>query len=193
MRTSFFTSGLLLLGITAGLGLFTSEAHADGAKMAVIDMQYAIIQTNEGKAENERLKERFDKKQSGLDKREKRLLKDKGRLEKRCSRHRSSSCEKDIQEFQNRAIEYEKARMAFQKEVQTEQKAVTERILSKMLGIVRRIAEQKKVDIVIDRSVTHYLGAGLDFTTEAIQTYDKESKVPPPKAPANKAAKPKTK
>ncbi|MFO0661742.1 MAG: OmpH family outer membrane protein [Polyangiaceae bacterium] len=183
--TSLFFGSVVLAGLTVA-----APAMAE-SKIAVIDMQRAISETNEGNAATTNLKTLFEKRQTELDGKQNGLLKEKTALEGKCRTIPKEQCEKGMEELQRKLFELQNTMMEYQREIQKKQAEATDPLVQKMREIIRRIAQAEGYDIVIDRGAAHFQRADLDITDKAIKLFNAESKVPPPKAvPAAPAAKP---
>lgn len=172
----------LLLGASLAAALFfgASTAQAE-SKLAVVDMQRAISETNEGNAATENLKRLFEKRQTELDAKQNGLLKEKTELEKKCRGIPKEQCEKGMEELQRKLFELQNTMMEYQREIQKKQGEATDPLVVKMRSVIRRIAQAEGYDIVIDRGAAHFQRADLDITDRAIKMYNAESNVPPPK------------
>jgi outer membrane protein len=159
--------------------LTTREAGAQ-TKMAVIDMQKAINETNEGAQANNNLKKLFDKRQTELSGREDTLRKEKIQLEKRCRNTAQAQCQAGLEELQRKAIELQELMGQYQQDIQKRQAEATQPILTKMLTIIGRLARQGGYDMVIDKAAVHFQQPSMDLTEQAIRLYNSESNVPPP-------------
>ena len=153
-------------------------AHAD-AKIAVIDMQKAILETNEGARALDSFKKTMDKKQKDLEDAQNKIIKDKGEIEKKCKTGARDACEKGMEELQRRYAEWQKTGQDFQVEVQKKQQEATQPILNKLVAIVKRIAQKEGYDVVVDKLVAHYQRADLDVTDTAIKMFNAESSATP--------------
>lgn len=155
-------------------------------KIAVIDVQKAISETNEGARATYTLKQLFDKRQVELKDKEDDLLKQKAALEKRCKTIPQQQCQAGMEDLQRKLLDLQNLMVQYQQEIQKKQGEATQPILNKMLAIVQRIAQRDGYDIVLDRGATHYLRNDLDVTDVAVKMYNAESNVPPlPAQPAN--------
>lgn len=178
-------SKLLALAVTAGPALLAaSEAQAQ-TKMAVIDMQRAINETNEGARANDALKKLFDKRQVELNGRQDDMLKEKTQLEKRCRSMPQAQCQGGMEELQKKMMELQNLMMQYQQDIQKRQGEATQPILTKMLAIIGRLARQNSYDLVVDKAAAHFMAPSLDLTEQAIKIYNNESNVAPlpPEAP----------
>jgi outer membrane protein len=174
------TTFLLGASIAAATFFGASTARAE-SKMAVVDMQRAISETNEGNAATENLKKLFEKRQTELDAKQTGLLKEKTDLEKKCRGIPKEQCEKGMEELQRKLFELQNTMMEYQREIQKKQGEATDPLVVKMRSVIRRIAQAEGYDIVIDRGAAHFQRADLDITDRAIKLYNAESNVAPPK------------
>lgn len=179
-----FTKFLALAALSVSSLVATSEARAQ-TKMAVIDMQKAINETNEGARANDTLKKLFDKRQVELNAKQDELLKEKGSLERRCRSLPPAQCQSSAEELQKKLVDLQNLMMQYQQDIQKRQGEATQPILAKMLTIVGRIARQSGYDMVVDRAAVHFMADALDVTAQAIKIYNTESNVAPlpPEAP----------
>ena len=171
-------SNLLAAAALSSSMLAAGVSHAD-AKIAVIDMQKAILETNEGARALDSFKKTMDKKQKDLEDAQNKIIKDKGDLEKKCKTGAREACEKGMEDLQKRYAEWQKAGQDFQVEVQKKQQEATQPILNKLVAIVKRIAQKDGYDVIVDKLVAHYQRTDLDVTDTAIKMFNAESSATP--------------
>lgn len=188
-----FPKFLALSAVVGATLLANSEASAQ-TKVAVIDMQKAINETNEGARANDTLKKLFDQRQVELNGIQDKLVGEKTSLEKRCQKLPQAQCQAGMEELQKKLFELQNLMMQYQQDIQTKQAKATQPILAKMLVIVGRLAQQNSFDMVIDKMAVHIHQPTADLTDQAIKIYNTESGVPPlppePKTDPNKGKKP---
>jgi len=181
-----FKTLLAIPAVAGALLLAPGEAQAQ-SKVAIVNMQKAINETNEGARANYDLKKLFDKRQVELNARQEELLKEKTGLEKRCRSMPQAQCQAGMDELQKKLLDLQNLMMQYQQDIQKRQGEATQPILTKMLAILGRMARQNGYDMVIDSVATHYAVAGLEITDQAIKIYNSESTAqplppePPPK------------
>ena len=186
----FPCSRLAVLPLALSTLLLAGSASAD-TKIAVIDMQKAILETNEGARALDTFKRTMDKKQKDLEDAQNKILKDKTEIEKKCKAGQREACKKGMEDLQRRYAEWQKAGQDFQIDVQKKQQEATQPILNKLVAIVKRIAQKEGYDVVVDKLVAHYQRTDLDVTDTAIKMFNAESSatpLPPPGTPEKKPA-----
>src|SRR3954452_17239787 len=94
-----FTLACALIGAATA-----RTAHADD-KLAFVDLQRALEETNEGKAAKIRLKSDFDKKQKELDEKQEELKKMKDDFDKKSALMKEDAKQKMQQDMQQRLMQ----------------------------------------------------------------------------------------
>src|SRR5580704_16632396 len=142
---------IVLLG---ALALAPRIARADqtqtGMRVAVVDVQRAMMQTEDGLRVQATLKKEFDKKQQELNKKQGDLQKQKEDIDKQSKVLSKDAYQKKLEELQKQMQELQSLFVDYNKELEKEQKEKTEPIFEKIMAIVKRIATTENYDIVVD-------------------------------------------
>jgi outer membrane protein len=154
----------------ATLGL-TANAAAEG-KIAVIDTQRAIMETEDGLRAQATLKKLFDKRQHELDKKQTDLQKEREDIEKQQNVLSKGALQKRVEKWQREMIQLQTVFVEYNKELQKKQGELTQPIFQKAMGIIRRLATQDGYDIVLDKQAVPYVRSDLDLTDRVIQGYN---------------------
>jgi outer membrane protein len=153
-------------------GLTSRIAHAQ-QKIAYIDMQRALEETEEGKRVLTRLKTDFDKKQKELDSRQEELKKFKADLDKQATVLTADKVQQKQKELDGKVVQLQDSYVRMQKELQEKQATEGQRMYKKMLAVVAQIAQAENVTFVFDRSAgLLYAPPSLDLTNELIRKYN---------------------
>lgn len=174
--------------LSIGTAVVSTPAVAQAQnKIAVVDVRRAVMETEEGLRVAASLKQLFDSRQVELANREKTLMDEKtkldqdakaGRIPKADLQKKYAAWEKDVAEVQKLLYQYDQ-------EMQLKQKELTDPILQKILGLVRRIAAQDGYEMVLEKTAVPYFRKDLDITDRTIQMYnsgqtgDAPKKAPP--------------
>ena len=168
--------GLLLsLALAVGaMGATESVAHAEGAKIAVVDVRRAVLETEEGLRVQATLKKLFDSRQVELDGRQRSLQNEGEELEKE---KKSGKTPQDVLQKKYEALLKQQAELQslmvdYQREMQRKEGELTTPILNKVLGIVRRIASQDGFEMILEKSAVPFYRSDLEITDKAIQMYN---------------------
>lgn len=148
-------------------------AHAADLKIAYVDLQRALEETDEGKKAKAKLKADFDKKQKDLDARQEELKKMKNDIDKQTSILKQEALQAKQGELQQKLMNLQETYMRLQKDLQEKEAAETSRIFKKMKGIIATIAETEKVTYVLEaNSGILYAPPALDLTNELIRKFN---------------------
>lgn len=173
----------LLITAIAATGLYAARLPEAAAQqkdtlIGYVNMQRAILETEEGKRAKKQLKDTFDVKQKNLSDRENQLMKLKEQLEKEAQGKDDPEIRKKVLDFQNRLLELKQIYMKEQQELaETEQKQLGE-ITGKMKKIIEEIGAQGGYTIILEMSDSRLLFAKphLDLTNELIRKYNSKHK-----------------
>jgi outer membrane protein len=164
-----------LLLATALLVPVAGSALADqpqGMRVAVVDVQRAMMQTEDGLRVQATLKKEFDKKQQELNKKQADLQKQKEDIDKQAKVLSKDAYEKKLGDLQKQMMELQSLFVDYNKELEKQQKEKTEPIFEKIMAIVKRIATTENFDLVVDKTTVAYVRTDLDLTDKAIQMYN---------------------
>ena len=181
MKSSFrFLSVVVSL---ASVLLAGAEAHAQ-SKIAVVDTQRAIMETEDGLRAQATLKKVFDNKQRELDKKQEDLQKEREDIEKQRDVLSKSALAKRVDKWQREMMQLQGVFVDYNKELQKKQGELTQPIVQKIMGAIRRLATQEGFDLVVDKQAAPYVRSDLDVTDRIITLYNQGAGDEGGKAPA---------
>lgn len=166
-RSQALAIGLLALGAASAV----SDARAD-TKIGVVNVQYAISQTEDGIRATNTLKKAFDKKQQDLDGRQAELEKMKGDIQKQTSILSREALTRRMEDWQKRMVDLQTVFVDHNKELQKKQSELMAPIMKKMVGSISRIAKKNGYDVIVDAQAALYARQDLDLTDQVIQQYN---------------------
>ena len=149
-------------------------------KLAVVDVQRAVTETEDGLRAQATLKKLFDRRQSELDKRQSELQRQKADIEKQSKVLSKEALQRRMAEWQQSTAELQNVFVEFNNELHKEQTKITQPILDRVLSIVRQVAAQEGFDAVLDRTAVPYVRTDLDVTDRVIQRYNAGGSSPSP-------------
>jgi outer membrane protein len=175
--------GLAPLLVLASL-LVGGTALAAETRIAVIDVQRAVMQTEDGLRAQANLKKLFDSRQQELNRKQTELAKQKEDIEKQSKVLSKDALAKRVDDWQKQMSELQGVFMEYNKELEKKQKEITDPIFEKVLMIVKRLATTENYDLVVDKNTTAYVRSDLDLTDKTIQIYNSGGASVQPSAPA---------
>src|SRR6476646_4479258 len=169
------------LGMAAAVALAATLSPAAFAemKMAVVDTQRAVMETEDGLRAAATLKKHFDKRQRELDDKQVALQKEREDIEKQKDVLSKQALQARVDKWQKEMTELQTVFVDYNKELQKKQGELTQPIFQKTMGIIRRIATQSGYDIVIDKQAVPYHRNDLDLTDRVITEYNQSAEPPP--------------
>lgn len=157
------------------LATFTLAAPLDASaqsRIAVVDVQTAVMQTEDGIRAQATLKKVFDKSQRDLDAKQEELGRAREDIERQARVLSREALARRTEDWQRRMVELQTLFVDYNKQLQKKQGELTGPIMRKMLGIIARLAKKNGYDVIIDRSATPYARQDLDLTEQVVQMYN---------------------
>ena len=187
VRTAFALAALLLTASHTGV--------AQAQKVGVVNMQRALLETEDGRKAKEQLKKLFDQRQKTLDKQQDDLKAMKDNVDKQRSVLARDVWEKKAEELQKALAQLQMTYMEFQRELAAKEAEMTRPIQDRMARIVKRMGQADGYSMILDSSVVYFVPSSSDLTDVLIQRYNagegKEDTpaqaAKPPKPASNKA------
>jgi outer membrane protein len=175
--------GLLLLPwATVG----RAEAQA---KIAVVDLQRAINETEDGRNAKDRLKKLFLRRQKDLDDKQNALKQMKESIETQRNVLSRDALQKKLEEYQKAFVDLQTVYIDYQRELSSKEAELTKDIIARMQLILRRIGQKEGYTLVLERNEAGviFVPSNLDLTDLLIQRYNtgegrEEGEAAPPKA-----------
>lgn len=162
---------VLLTPLLAMLLLVASAASAQ-MKVAVVDTQRAVMETEDGLRATASLKKLFDTKQSDLDKEQVALQKEREDIEKQSNVLSKAALQKRAEAWQRKVVELQAKFVEYNKELQAKQNQITQPIFQKVMALISRIARQEGFDVVVDKQAVPYVRSDLELTDRIITLYN---------------------
>ena len=167
-----FRMALKPLLVSTALFVFVQVAAAQ-AKVAVISLQKAVLESAEIKKASTEMEAKYKPRTSQLDQLQKELAAISQNLQTNAGKL-TPQAEADLQaQGQRKQREAQRIQDDLQADVDRERNDILSRSTQKMTEVVKKIAEEKGYDLVVDVSSTVFFKPALEITTDAIAAYDK--------------------
>jgi outer membrane protein len=141
-------------------------------RVAVVDRQRALAQTEDGLRTQASLKKMFDAKQQELNRRQGELGKQQEEFEKQAKSLPPEQLRKRAEELQKQLMELQQTFVSYNGELEKKRKEMTDPLLDKLDAVIKRLAQAEGIEVVIDRQAVAYVKAELDLTDRAIKAYN---------------------
>lgn len=162
----------LAIGLLAvGAASTVSDARAE-TRIGVVNVQYAVTQTEDGIRATNTFKKLFDKRQQDLDARQADLAKMREDIERQTRILSRESLTRRMEDWQKRMVDLQTTYVDHNRELQKKQAELTNPIMKKMLGVIGRIAKKNGYDVIVDAQAVPYVRGDLDLTDQVVQLYN---------------------
>jgi outer membrane protein len=153
------------------LGAGEGTAAAEG-KIAVVDVQRAVMATEDGIRAQATLKKLFDKRQQDLDAKQTELARARDDIEKQSRVVSREALQKRMEDWQRRMVELQTVFVDYNKELQKKQGELTGPVIKKMMGVISRLAKKNGYELILDKQAAPYARQDLDLTEQVVQMYN---------------------
>jgi len=154
------------------LVMMTAGVAAAQTKVGVVDMRRGILETSEIRKASAELEAKYKPRQDEGQKIQKQLADIQQRLQNGQGKL-SPAEEADLTaQGQRRQRELQRLSDDLTADVDRDRNEVLAKAQANMAAVVKKIAEEKGLDVVIDISTTVYFKSALDLTSDAITAYN---------------------
>ena len=150
-----------------------TPGYAKDVRVGVIDIQAAVTGTKEWKKEFASFKTKFQKEKVIIATKEKNLKKMIENLNKQSMVLSPELKRKKEEALLKKKKEFERYVQDAREEFDKSEKAITNKILKKMVKIVKDLGESKKFTMILEKKVGLYFDQSVDLTALATRTYNK--------------------
>jgi outer membrane protein len=155
------------------LSAYAPRAFAQ-VRIAVVDLQRALQETEDGRRAKARLKRLFKQRQEELDKRQTELKQLSEDLEKQGAVLSAEARQERVESLQKKALELQQLYVQYQRELAEKEAELTSQIIARMEQILRRIGQTENYTLIVERSEggVVWTPTNLDLTDVVIQRYN---------------------
>ncbi|HJK93809.1 MAG TPA: OmpH family outer membrane protein [Polyangiaceae bacterium LLY-WYZ-15_(1-7)] len=146
------------------------------SRIAVVDLQRAMNETEDGRRAKARLKRLFRRRQKSLDAAQEKLKKMKEDIERQKNVLSREALEARLEEYQKAFIELQSTYVEYQRELAAKEAQLTKSILERMQEILRRIGQREGYTLIVEANEggVVWVPGNLDLTDQVIQQYNQE-------------------
>ena len=138
-------------------------------RVAVVDVQRAVAQTEEGLRAQATLKKIFDSKQQELNRKQTDLQKQREDIEKQAKVVSKDVLQKRLDDWQKQMMELQSTFVEYNKELEKKQKELTDPIVYRVQESIKRLANSENYDLIVDKVTVTFVRSDLDLTDRIIQ------------------------
>jgi outer membrane protein len=175
----------------------TTIATGTGTKIGTINIEQAVVGTNEGQRDFEALRKKLEPKQNELKGQNDELENLQKQLQTQGDKLNEDARASLVKQIETKKKSFDRSVQDAQEDAQNQQKEIFQRILQKMAPVIVKHAQEGGFAMIVDtsnpwpQSPVLWYGEGGDITKAVVDLYNTQSGVPAPAAGAAKPAPPK--
>jgi outer membrane protein len=160
---------LVIVALVCAIGLpFQAIAQTPTLKIAYIDLQKVMMESEKGKEAKKNLADEFDKLRKNLNQKQDELQKMKDAVEKQATTMTPEARSDKEKQYQARLKEYQRLQSDYEAELRQKDQEFSQKILKELEDIVKVLGESEKYTLILERTQ-----AGILFATPAVDATDK--------------------
>jgi outer membrane protein len=144
------------------------------SKVAIVDMQRAVLESQEIKKASSDLEAKYKPRQQTMEKLQRDLQALQQNLQANQGKLTPQAEAEMTAQGQRKQRELQRMSEDLQGDVERDRNEILGKSGQRMREVVKKVAESKGIDVVIDSTTTVYFKADLEITTESIAAYDKQ-------------------
>ena len=148
-------------------------------KIAVVDLQRALMETEDGRRAKRRLERLFKRRQKSLDAAQNKMKQMKEDIERqqKAGVITDEALQRRLEEYQKAYMELQSQYVEYQRELAAKEAELTSGILEKMQQILRRIGQSEGYTLILEANEggVVWVPGNLDLTDQLIQRYNSEN------------------
>jgi len=166
-----------------------------GTKIGTINIERAVLGSNEGQRDFEQLSKKLEPKQNELKGQNDELESLQKQLQTQGDKLNEDARASLVKQIETKKKSFDRSVQDAQEDAQNQQKEIFQRILQKMAPSIVKYAQDNGLGMIVDisnpwpQSPVLWANEGVDITKPVVDIYNTQSGVPAP-APAGAAAKP---
>ncbi|MFZ5811394.1 MAG: OmpH family outer membrane protein [Thermodesulfobacteriota bacterium] len=160
------------LCILAALVALPMTAAAQG-KVAVVNLDEALANSQAGKAALSQLKTKFEAREKSLAQQGEELKKLQEDLQKKSVALSQDAMKSQVADFEGKAKKYMEERNKLQQEEQTSQQQILQPLLTRLQKVMTDFAKKGGYSVILEARSVPYFDSALDVTDAIRQEFDK--------------------
>lgn len=164
----------LVAFLVAALLAFGAPRVYAQLRVAVVDMQRALLETNDGRRAKNQLKAQFEKLQEDLNRRQQGLKRQKEEIEKQRNVLSAAALQKRMGEYQQAFEGLSKNYLEYQQQLAQREAELTKQILVNLQGVVRQFGNSEGFTLILDQGAVVFSPTHIDLTDRVIQEYNRQ-------------------
>ncbi|MFO0661741.1 MAG: OmpH family outer membrane protein [Polyangiaceae bacterium] len=151
-----------------------TAAPAMQFKVAVVDIQRAARETEDGLRAQATLRKVFERRQGELAARQDDLQRKREELQKQSQVLSQQAMQRALQDWERQMLEVQNLFNEAQRDLQKREAELTNPIFAKVSAVTRQVAQSEGYDAILERQAVPFARSDLDLTDLIIQQYNQQ-------------------
>jgi outer membrane protein len=158
-----------------------ARAQSSSMKIACIDLQKVMIESEKGKEARKSLSDELEKRKKELGQKQEDLQKMKDSLEKQAAMITPEARAEKERQYQTQLKDYQRISNDYQTELQQKDQEFTQKILKDLEELIKTLGENEKYTVILEKTQGGllYASPSVDITDKVIAAYNELSKQKP--------------
>ncbi len=180
LRFACIAASAVAFGVSAPvLAAPPSKSAATANRVALIDFQVAILQTEEGKAAKAKIEREVESRKKELLAQQQELKKLEDDFEAKRAVLSEDEKNKSARDLQAKFMAFQRSQMTLDQEVRQKEMQETQKIFQKLSALVEEYAKKHSFDLVFEKGAgaVLYIAQNSDITSDIVTIYNQRHKV----------------
>lgn len=154
------------------LAVAAPRIYAQALRIGVVDVQRALLETQQGQRAKNQLKQLFQRRQEQLDARQQELRRMREELERERNRISQDEMRRRMEEYQKQFVELQQNFVEYQQELAQREAELTKQIFVNLETVIRSVGMSENYTVIFDQSGVVWSPQHLDLTDRIVQLYN---------------------
>jgi len=141
-------------------------------RVGVVDLQRALVETDQGRRAKNQLRTLFQKRQEDLDGRQQGLKRMRDEIEGQRNSLVREALQRRMDEYQRRFVELQQNYMEYQQELAQREAELTKSIFGNLQGVIRQLGQAENMTVILEQNGVVWSPQNLDLTERVVQMYN---------------------
>jgi len=164
---------------SASAAPLVAKPGVNATRVALIDFQVAILQTEEGKSAKAKIERELDSRKKELLSQQSELKKIEDDFDAKRSVLSEDEKASKTRDLQTKLVAFQRSQMALEQEVRQKEMQETQKIFQNLSALVEEYAKKNNFDLVFEKGAgaVLYVARGSDITADIVGLYNQRHKV----------------
>ncbi|MGD0229381.1 MAG: OmpH family outer membrane protein [Syntrophorhabdales bacterium] len=167
-RYAIFTALIMFIFVP-----FQAMAQAPSVKIAYVDMQKAMVESDKGKQASKSLMAEAERRNKDLSQKQEELQKMKDAFDKQSGLITAEARTEKERQFQTKLRDYQKMQNDYEMEMQQKHRERAQEIVKELVeNVIKGIGESERYSVILEKNAVLFAPGASDITDKVISRYN---------------------